>query len=421
MSILHYCRSSRRNSAAARGQALVLALLLILFVLPVGITLYKFVAQSMRAAVQENRQKTSIGWANGVVMDYMRQFSQNPYAGHYDAASLNRDKFLYQSGFSTVTYVADPVNHNLYLKATGQYTGGGGPPTKRSVEAVIHFQSMLTKFGTMINGPITLGASNVAYNGGMWIGGALTLGGSNMTWNGGPLIVNGSVVNGGGGPRTLNGNLYYSGVSVAGLTVTGNTYNFVPPFTWPTIDPAYFNANSTYVSNATDQTIVFNSNGTYTIVGGATAAIPPNGAILYCNNCNFTIHGVVGGRATVVATGAAKGAITVDSSLYYAGASSMSASAANSFAALATNSITFSTTSANSLYAAGTYFVQQGTLNMSLSGGGGAMFWLNGVRTQAINNLGGFGRVVISYDQNLITNPPPGLPESPLLVNYRVR
>lgn len=398
---------------------MVLALLLLLFVLPLGLTLYRFVAQSVRASVQESHQRTSVAWANSVLMDYMRQFSQDPYSGHYDSASLARDNFLYKNGFSTVTFVADPVAHDLYLDATGVWNGPGGS-TKRRVEAVIHFQSMLTKFGTMVNGPITLSAGNVTYSGGMWIGGSLTLSGSNMVWNGGPLIVNGSVVNGGGGPRTLNGDLYYSGASVAGLTVAGNSYNFTPPFTWPSIDTNFFAANSTYVSNGTDRTIVFNSNGTYTVVGGATSPIPATGAILYCNNCNFKIHGVVSGRATVVATGAAKGAVTVDSNLFYAGASSMSATAANSFAALAANSITFSTTSANSLFVAGSYFVQQGTLNMSLSGGGGQRFWLNGVRTQGINNLGGFASVAITYDPNLVAYPPPGLPEQPMLVNYRV-
>lgn len=397
-----------------------MALLLVLFVLPVSITLYKLVAQSLRAAVQESHQKSSIGWANSAVMDYMRQFSQDPYNGHYDAASLSRSAFFYQNGFSTVTYVADKVNHNVYLSASGVYTGGGSR-TQRRVEAVIHFSSMLTKFGTMINGPITLNASNVTYEGGMWIGGALTLGGSNMTWNGGPLIVNGSVLNGGGAGKTLQGNLYYSGATVSGLAVTGNTYNFVLPFTWPTIDPTYFNANSTYVSNAVDRTIVFNSNGTYAVVGGATSAIPSDGAILYCNNCNFKIHGVVSGRATVVATGAAKGTITVDGSLYYAGASSMSATASNSFAALAVNSIAFTTTTAANMYAAGTYFAQNGTTSMSLKGGGGNMFWLSGVRTSGISNLGGFTNVVLSYDSNLTEYPPPGLPEQPILVNYRVK
>jgi hypothetical protein len=397
-----------------------MALLLVLFVLPVGITLYRYVAQSVKASVQESHQKTSIGYANSVIMDYMRQFSQDPYNGHYDASSLARDQVFYDNGFSTVTYAADKVNHNVYLSATGAFTGGGGR-TERRVEAMIHFQSMLTKFGTMINGPITLNSPGVTYNGGMWIGGALTLGGTGMTWNGGPLIVNGSVLNGGGSGKTLNGNLYYGGAAVNGLAVTGNTYNFVPPFTWPTIDATYFNANSNYVSNGVDRTIHFNSDGTYTVVGGATSAIPADGAILYCDNCNFKVHGVVSGRVTVVATGASKGAITVDSSLYYAGASSMSATAANSFAALAVNSIAFSTTTAGNLYVAGTYFVQNGTLSMSLTGGGGAMFWLNGVRTSGISNHGGFTKTVISYDSNLTAYPPPGLPESPMLVNYRVR
>jgi hypothetical protein len=417
MSIRRCWSFARFNSE--RGQALVMAFLLVLFVLPVCVALYRTVSQTMRAAVQEGHAKTSAGYANSVVMDYMRQFSQDPYSGHYDADSLARSQLAYANGYSTVTFVADALNHDLYLRAEGRSTQGGAPVT-RVVEAVIHFQSPLTKYGTMVNGPFTISAA-ATYAGGMWINGNLTVTGNPVTWNGGPLIVNGSVVNAAG--ATLNGNLYYSGAGTGALAVTGQTYNFTPNVTWPTIDPDFYYANSTYVSNAS-RTIVFNSTGTYTIVGGPTEAIPPSGAILYCNACNFTISGVVSGRVTVVSAGTlgsgTQGNITVNNSLYYAGASSMSASAQNSFAALATNRISF-TKAAGNMLVAGTYFVQQGTTNMSLSGPAGATFWLNGVRTQGMTVSGFGGGRTLSYDPNLLAYPPPGLPETPMLVGYRVR
>ena len=422
MSTRRFSRSSRYSSRPGdpcSGQSLVLALLLMLFVLPVCITLYKFTAQAVRASVADSHQKTALGYANSAIMDYMRQFSQDPYSGHYDTASLSRNNFLYQNGFSTVTYVADPVNHNLYLRTEGNFTSPG-LKTKRAISAVIHFQSPLTKYGTMINGPFTISGSNVTYIGGMWINGALNVTGSNVNWNGGPLIVNGSVTGASG--STVNGSLYYSGAGTGSLAVTGSKYNFVPNTSWPTIDTNFYYANSTYVSTFT-QTIVFNSTGSFTVVGGTSYPIPAAGAILYCSACNFTLSGVVSGRVTAVAAGASgsgtQGNIKVNNSLYYAGASSMSASAANSFAALASNTIAFSKASGNMLVT-GTYFVQNGTTNMSATGAAGASFWLNGVRTQGMTVSGFGGAFTLSYDQNLVAYPPPGLPETPMLVNYRV-
>lgn len=398
-----------------------MAFLLVLFVLPLGMVLYRAVSQTMRAAVQEGHAKSAAGYANGVVMDYMRQFSQDPYSGHYDAGSLARSRLAYEHGYSTVTFVADPVNHDLYLRAEGRHTGGA--PASRVVEAVIHFQSPLTKYGTMVNGPFTISASNVAYAGGMWINGNLTVTGSAVTWNGGPLIVNGSVAGAAG--ATLNGNLYYSGAGTGALAVAGQTYNFTPNVAWPTIDQDFYYANSTYVSNVS-RSIVFNSTGTYTVVGGATEAVPATGAILYCNACNFTLSGVVSGRVTVVAAGApgsgAQGSITVSHALYYAGSSSMSATAANSLAALATNRISFNRSAPGDMNVAGTFFVQQGTTNMSLSGpGGGARFLFSGVRTQGMTVSGFNGGTSLAYDPSLMAYPPPGLPETPMLVSYRVR
>lgn len=59
-----------------------MAFLLVLFVLPLGMVLYRTVSQTMRAAVQEGHAKSSAGYANSVVMDYMRQFSQEIGRAH---------------------------------------------------------------------------------------------------------------------------------------------------------------------------------------------------------------------------------------------------------------------------------------------------------------------------------------------------
>ena len=224
----------------------------------------------------------------------------------------------------------------------------------------------------------------------------------------------------------IDGDLYYSGTSAGSVTVLGNRYNFIPSVNWPALDFAYYDAHYTYKTSV-NQTIVFNSTGTFTVVGGATYAIPAQGAIIYAENANLTIRGIVSGRVTAVAGAAtagncasAAGRIIVNDNLYYVGASSIAASANASFAALARNCVTFTKTGAN-LLVAGVFFAEQGTVNMRLTGSAGYRFWLYGVRTQGISVSGFSGGISLNYDANLRSFQPPGLPERALLVNWKLR
>jgi len=415
-----------RSRAAERGFALPGALVLLLFLLPMGIMFYRYSAQALRASVKEGQQKTASQYANSVVTDYMRQFSQDPYNGHYDADRLERPESLYEGGFSTVTFTADEVNRTVHLMATGGYGDPASPQARRRLEALVQFSSDLTQYGTMTNGPFTISANNAAYDAGLWINGNLTITGANVRFNGGPVVVRGNVT--APANAVLDGDLYYSGNSAGNLTVLGTVFNYAPSANWPALDFNYYDAHYTYKATA-DQTIIFNSTGSFTVVNGPTVLIPASGAILYCDNCSFTVRGVVSGRVTAVAGGAAgscasaSGRITVNDDLYYAGASSIAASAGASFAALARNCVTYSKNGAN-LTAVGVYFVEQGTSNMRLTGSAGFRFWLYGVRTQSITlNPGSSFSALrsLNYDANLRSFPPPGLPERALLVGWNLR
>lgn len=419
-SIRRCCRS---RAAEARGQSLVIALLVLLLVLPAGVTLYRYVGQSLRAAVQERKQKTAAEAAGSALADYMRQFSQDAYSGHYDPASLARPESSFAKAGASVTFVADEVNRTVFISAKGIYGSESAPEAARTLEALIQFQSDLTQYGTMVNGPFTISASNVSYLGGLWINGTLTITGANVRFSGGPLVVTGNV----SAPASavLDGDLYYSGASAGSLTVLGTKYNFVPATTWPALDFNYYDAHYTFKTTVS-RTIVFNSTGTFTVVGGATYAIPSAGALIYGENCNLTVRGAVSGRVTVVAGGAvgsgAQGNITVSDSVYYVGGSSIAAGPQASFAALARNRVTFSK-AAGDLVAVGVYFAEQGTSNMTLTGAPGARFWLYGVRTQGISispasSFGG-GRQLV-YDPELRRYPPPALPERALLVGWKL-
>ena len=420
MSTPYFCRSSR-TVTDRRGQALVLALVLMIVALPTAIYTYNFVATSLKVGMAERRQKVASELANGAMTDYFRQFSQDVYSGHYDPDALARPKSFYSAGYSTVTFVPDSINHTVYVRAQGVYGTPESPKTTRTLEGLIRFYSDQVRFGTMINGPFTIGVNDVVYSGGFYVNGNLTISASGVTFNGGPVIVNGNVS--GAASNQINGNLYYTGASQGSVTVTGKTYRYIPAVNWPTLDFNYYAANCTYTT-AVDQTIVFNSTQSFTVVGGATYAIPPQGAMIYAANANLTIKGAVSGPITVVAgadtlggCSSAKGKITVADNVYYAGASSITASASASFAALASNCVSFNKTGAD-LLAAGVYFVQQGTSNMRANGSNGRKFKLYGVRTQGISVSGFTGGISLVYDQNLRTYQPPGLPEKALLVGW---
>lgn len=425
-SIRRCCRSSPTPSRPPRGQALVMALFLLLFLLPFCVTLYRYAAQTVRSVTRARQQKTAAQLAVDVVTDYMRQFSQDAYKGHYDAASLSRPTQSYGGGYSTVAFDADPLDHNVFLTVTAGYGRPDNPTTVKTVEALIHFQSPLTRFGTMFDAPSTISASNVTYDGGFWVNGSLSVTGAHVTFDGGPVLVQGNVS--GASTDKIDGDLYYSGTSVAGVTVTGKTVNYVPPTQWPTLDFTYYSAYSTLVTTSS-LTIVFNSTQTFSVVNGQTYPIPASGAIIYAGDANLTVKGVISGPVTVVAGSStngncatASGKITVDGDLYYAGASSVTASAGAAFAALATNCIVFKQSHADEL-AAGVYFVQNGTNNMQASCTGscsGKSFQLYGARTQLIS-LSGFTKSALVYDPLLRSYQPPGLPEQASLVSFRLR
>jgi len=397
-----------------------MALIILLIALPTCVYFYTYVDTALKSAMAERRQKTASQMAHSAVTDYFRQFSQDAYNGHYDTDTLSRPESFYSNGFSTVTFIPDAVNRTLYIEARGVYGTPARPRTTKVLEALVQFSSDLVQYGTMINGAFTVSASNVVYDGGFYTNGNLSVTGSNVRFNGGPVVVRGNLS--GTAATVIDGDLYYSGTSAGSVTVLGTRYNYVPSVNWPTLNFAYYDAHYTY-KTTTSRTIVFNSTGTFTVVGGATYPIPADGAIIYAENTNLTLKGIVSGRVTAVAGASAagncsstRGKITVSDNLYYVGASSIAAMPGASFAALARNCVSFSKTGSN-LLAVGVYFVEQGTTNIQASGSSGKRFLLYGVRTQGIT-LSGFSAVSLSYDMNLRSFQPPGLPERALLVGW---
>jgi hypothetical protein len=418
------------------GVALVTVIFVILILLPTILWLLPFVDTQVRLAQKEKQLKLASQMANDFIVDYMRQFSQNYYEGHYDIDSLSRPQSFYEHGFSSVTVIPDSQNHTVYIEARGAYVNNKNEVlADKKVSALVKFISDMTDYGTYINGTFTISASNITYYGKWWITGDLSITGSNVTFRGGPLIVGGKISGGSGG--RVYGNLYYGGSSKGNVTVYGNTYNFYPSdMVYPTIKENFYVMNSNY-KITTDSTLKFEaypSSSAFRIVGTTiTFPIIEAGTIILGQNVNLTVYGTIRGRVTVVTTNtsSSKGKITVGLSnqvanlVYYnslTGGTTTYSYYGNSFAAIASNGITFqgkTTSTTSDLIVCGAFFDRSAS-NMSADGASGRRFYLYGSRNKPIN-ISGFDQIELYYDPYLNNSPPPGLPERPVLVNLKIK
>ncbi len=418
------------------GVALVTTIFMMLILIPATIWLLSFLDNQLQLVNKEKQIKIATGIANDVIVDYMRQFSQNYYEGHYDLSVLSRPEYFYDQGFSSVTVVPNAQQHTVYIESVGAYAKDkNNILVDRKVSALIKFISDMTDYGTYINGSFTISASNVTYYGKWWITGDLSITGSNVNFMGGPVIVGGRI-SGGTGCK-IYGNLYYGGSSKGNVTVYGNTYNFYPSgMVYPTIKETFYIANSNY-KITTDRTLKFEaypSSSAFLIVGTTiTVPIVESGMIILGENVNLTVYGTVKGRVTVVTTNTSstKGKIIVGlynteaNLLYYnplTGGTTTYSYYGNSFAGIASNGITFqgkTTSTTKDLIACGAFF-DRSSSNINAVGASGKKFVLYGSRNKPIS-LSGFSSVELIYDQYLNESPPHGLPERPILVNLDVR
>ncbi|MHB9156064.1 MAG: hypothetical protein ACYC5N_10330 [Endomicrobiales bacterium] len=398
------------------GIALVTVLMVLLFLLPVTMTFLSLATNHFQSATKEREINAARSIANNVVVDLMRQFSQTYYENRYDSDYITRGESFYRVGFSTVTLIADSNNHYLYAVALGKYGKDPAHPLfQKRLHAVVKFISPWTDFGTMINSNFTTSASGVDYSGKFWVNGNYSVTGDNVRFFGGPVFVSGNVA--GNSSVVIDGDLYYGGGSAGNVTVLGSKYNFIPGLTFPTVNTSYYAAHYNRKITA-NSTVVFNGNGTFTIVGSETVAIQSGGFILYAENCNLTLRGTVSGRVTVVASGTGtKGCIIVNNNLVYANGAN-NASANDSLAVVASNKITFQKPAGN-MTVCGVYQVASSN-EFSLTGTNGGNFALIGTRNKPII-MSITCTTDITYDPNLNSFPPPGLPEKPHLVTWHMK
>ena len=400
--------------------ALVTAVILMFLLIPVASGFLYVLRDQLRFTTSERQIKTARTLANNALVDFMRQFSQDYYSGHYDTASLARAESFYAVGFTSVSVTADSQNHTVFIEATGKYGASAQSPlARKTLYGLIQFVSDLTDYGTLINGNLTTSASNVTYLGKFWINGTWSITGSNVRLEGGPALVLQNVS--GSASAVINGDLYYGGTSAGSVTVNGTKYNFFPDKTFPTLNLSYYQNHYNYRITTNNTQLLFNSNGTV-LIGTTTISIPSTGMIIWGQNVNLNVRGTLRGRVTVVATHTGSGPggqVIMNGDLVYANGTN-SASSLDSFAALATRRINFTRLGAN-MTVCGVYFVNTGTTNMSVTGSSGRTFNFFGTRNQIMWVSGFTAGRNISFDPNLNRFPPPGLPERPVLVTCHIK
>lgn len=421
-----------------KGVALVVVNLMALVLIPLLLYMVVYTTSSLKHSYKEKQLGMAGAMASSALVDFMRQFSQNYYEGHYDAASLARNEPFYAAGFSSVSTEADAAAHRLYIEAAGKYgRNKNAPLADKKLYSAVQFISDLTDYGTMINGAFTISASNITYYGKWWITGNLSVTGSNVRFSGGPLIVGGNL-SVSGSNVTIDGDVYYSGSVSGSPSVTGTSYNFYPSdMVYPNIKEDYYKVNYAYRLNS-DRTLRFDaypSSGAFSVVGTTiTVPIPDSGMIILGENVNLTVYGTVRGRVTVATTNTSgsKGMITVGQSsadsdlLYYdslTGGTTTSAVYGNSIALVASNGLTFqgkTTNPAQDLTVCGVFF-NRGSGNVSASGGSSKKLYLHGTRNKPVTLSGFGGGNSMVYDVWLNANPPPGLPERPVLMTWHMR
>ncbi|MEK7722129.1 MAG: hypothetical protein AAB359_07040, partial [Elusimicrobiota bacterium] len=333
-----------------KGVALVLVNLMMLALIPLLAYLLVTTTASLRHSYKEKQLGMAGGMANSALVDFMRQFSQNYYEGHYDPDLLARNQPFYSAGFSSASTEADAAGHRLYIEAVGKYgKDQNSPLADKKLYSAVQFISDLTDYGTMINGAFTISASNITYYGKWWITGNLAITGSNVKFAGGPLIIGGNL-SVSGSNVSVEGDVYYGGSLSGSPVINGASYNFYPSdMIYPALREDYYKMNYSYKLTS-DRTLRFNaypSSSAFSIEGTTiTVSIIEAGMIVLGENVNLSVYGTVRGRVTVATTNTSpsKGKITIGQSavdsdlLYYdplTGGTTTSAVYGNSMALLA--------------------------------------------------------------------------------------
>jgi len=340
---------SRRRKP--RGSAMMIALILIVFVLPIVTVLVKSVFRQSKTNFQERNMKTARVVSNDIMINFMRVHSGNYYEDHYDTRFMlsgdvsNTFLSAGNSGVGTVGYVtgASAVGKYFYVQSTATLVSGADQTVwgKKGMVGVIGFENDLTRFG-MIFMNDAIFRSNSFYAGKtldtsvyaadrLYLCGNSTAGdcagnvapGPGMTLTNGPYIAANHLHLGSNNTLAAGTPAYYPwgpGVRKDGMgSYLGPTYAFTPEVSLVAPNLTYYMTRNNFLvspASPTFNVLEFQTGGAngrvYFPNAGYTFDVPTNfspqgvpSAVIVSTGMDLTITGdaTVRGRFTIVCLG----------------------------------------------------------------------------------------------------------------------
>ncbi len=430
-----------------KGIAMLLVLFFAVMAIPLLLMLARSIRQVQRASIANTRKKSNTGAANSSAEDFLRQFANSTYDDHYNQTWLNRAAMTVGTSVTQAQATPHPDLNTVSITAVGQFAGN--QEAKQKLTATFLFESDLVRYGTADDAP-TIGVNNVTYKGPFLSRGNMIINASNIKFDGGPLVVLGNLTVNSGKSATVNGNVFLRGKKQGSgsLTINGNMNKWAPQIVKQPLDLNYYeNSQYTILRTTITAFIIFSTQVAPTaricykagttdckVMSNYKTSLPLNPkTILYAKGANFNVSGTVGCRVTVVAGGdpgsSTGGNIYVQDNLIYPVGDN--AQSAYSVALLAKNQIFLQKDLPGDFLVHGVLFQERERL-MPLNGYRNANFVFTGARAQLagvesqsldINGAPPFdialGKgITWAVDPNLRKYPPPGLPETPYLLQW---
>jgi hypothetical protein len=434
--------NARRRRAGRReaGSLLVPVLLLSLILVPLLFIMSSSLRVHNRHSFQDRALRTSRTLSQNMVLDYMRQFSEDYRGEHYHPDWLKRDVTRMLSSYVggvTVSEVNEEINplytrdyvrarRMMALRSHGRFRGR--ETQAKGNQALISFVSNWARFGLVAREDLKVDGNSAiqgqTLSGGLWVGDRLDLH-QVLRINGAPFagvftssgvaVVRSTAWRHGGGNLILqNGaTLNYGGFSNVGGT------NFIPPELFR-LDPPFSSADFNYyrLHNSTaitaSMTITFDSN--QIDFGGVAQTFPWNvPVVIYSEGFNVVLRqgpGRIDLPVTVVVRNAD---VTIDGPLVYGGGQ-ITATPGHSLAVITDGDLTFKNAGGDTC---GFFFAAEPTKRVWFRDSDRTIRGTLITAPDELRSASG-GRLLDAIpDPGLSTSPPPGLPERPVLVKFR--
>ncbi|MBK8575090.1 MAG: hypothetical protein IPN90_05220 [Elusimicrobia bacterium] len=458
-----------KTRKGARGIAMLSVVLAMLVIVPLAMIVVQKTVVMNRAFWLNRANAAARRTADNLAMEFMSQFSKGNsyYEDHFSVTDLQRTKTFFESGFASVNITTNTNARTVQITAKGEYgINPLAPKSTKSLQALFYFVPLI---GQYVQQGVFHGytIANLVVNGPVRMDDTVLVNAANVTFNDVVIANNINVRN----DTVFNSQVFYGNSFTAGATYAGGPpINGIPPGGFFRIDQAFYRVNSTTQSlnintswdfavnaNVPQYRSRYDFNNDYVFGAGegwgAWTNIPANGGIFYVENAKTYLSGTVGARVTIVCSAPpANGLVTLNNMGIIAVTDDFGypvilpnpqafANSTQSLFVIAAYGFVFSLPAArpvgSTLRISGAYAVTDPAYDDLGCNGPGhnvtiSHLGVNPPSPDFFNFLGSWNNMglcnrfvpnppVLNFDPNLQRFPSPGVPERPVLVNWRRR